>query len=74
MKYVNVLDTAWNVLNPNISSVGIQSLNRFLPFSTEDLVNFFGVYYINVSLNATANMKKLIELQLLNLLILEEYW
>ena len=66
LKYVNVLDTAWNVLNPNISSVGVQSLNKFLPFTSEDLVNFFGVYYINVSLNATANMKKLIELQLLN--------
>ena len=67
-KYVNVLDTAWNnanVLAHNIGSVGIQSLNKFLPLSTEDSINFFGLYCINVSLNATANMKKLLELHLL---------
>merc|ERR1712157_448385 len=68
-KYVDVLDTAWsglNVLNHNISNVGIQSLNKFLPLSSEDLGNFFGLYYINVSLSSTANMKKLTELHLLN--------
>ena len=68
-KYVGLLETSWNglnVLNHNISSVGIQSLNKFLPLSSEDLGNFFGLYYINVSLNSTANMKKLTELHLLN--------
>lgn len=70
LKYVNVLDTVWsgtNVLNHNIGSVGIQSLNKFFPLSTEDLVNFFGLYYINVSLSSIANMKKLVELHLLNI-------
>ena len=70
LKHVSVIDAAWNsanVLNPNIGSAGIQSLSKFLPLSTEDLVNFFGLYYINVSLGSTANMKKLIELHLLNL-------
>jgi hypothetical protein len=68
-KYVRVLDTAWrgsNVLNHNISNAGIQSLNKFLPLSSEDLGNFFGLYYINVSLSSTANMKKLTELHLLS--------
>jgi NADH dehydrogenase/NADH:ubiquinone oxidoreductase subunit G len=70
LKYTNVLDTAWNglnVLNHNIGSVGIQSLNKFLPLSVEDFTNFFGLYYINVSLSSTANMKKLLELHLLNI-------
>jgi len=70
LKYTSVLDTAWNgfnVLNHNISSAGIQSLNKFLPLSTEDFINFFGLYYINVSLGSTANMKKLIELHLLKI-------
>jgi hypothetical protein len=70
-KYASLLETAWsglNVLNHNISNAGIQSLNKFLPLSSEDLGNFFGLYYINVSLNATANMKKLTELYLLNVL------
>jgi NADH dehydrogenase (ubiquinone) Fe-S protein 1 len=68
-KYTNLLETAWNglnILNHNISNAGIQSLSKFLPLSSEDLGNFFGLYYINVSLSATANMKKLTELHLLN--------
>jgi NADH dehydrogenase/NADH:ubiquinone oxidoreductase subunit G len=68
-KYTGALETAWNglnVLNHNLSNAGIQSLNKFLPLSAEDLGNFFGLYYINVSLNSTANMKKLTELHLLN--------
>ena len=68
LKYTNVLDTAWNgvnVLNHNIGSVGIQTLGRFLPLSTEDFANFFGLYYVNVSLGAVGNMKKLVELHLL---------
>ena len=68
-KYASLFATAWNgvnVLSHNISNVGIQSLNKFLPLSSEDLGNFFGLYYINVSLSATANMKKLTELHLLN--------
>jgi hypothetical protein len=70
LKYTSVLDTAWNgvnVLNHNIGSVGIQSLSKFLPLSTEDFTNFFGLYYINVSLSSTANMKKLVELHMLHI-------
>jgi NADH dehydrogenase/NADH:ubiquinone oxidoreductase subunit G len=66
--------TAWNglnVLNHNISSAGIQSLNKFLPLSSEDLGNFFGLYYLNASINSIANMKKLTELHLLNTLSLD---
>ena len=69
-KYVNVLDIVWdglNVLNHNISQVGIQSLNKFLPLSSEDLENLFGLYYVNVSLSSVPNMKKLTELYLLNI-------
>ena len=70
LKYVTILDAVWtgaNVLNHNIGSVGIQSLNKFLPLSAEDFTNFFGLYCINVSLNSTVNIKKLIDLHLLNI-------
>jgi len=70
-KYVNIVETAWNgsnVLNHNISYAGIQSLNNFLPLSSEDLGNFFGLYYINASLSFIPNMKKLVELYLLNII------
>jgi len=69
LKYTSILDTSWNgvnVLNHNISNAGIQSLTKFLPLSVEDMINFFGVYYVNVSLNSTANIKNLTELHLLN--------
>ena len=69
LKYTSVLDTAWNgvnVLNHNIGSAGIQALNKFLPLSSEDFMNFFGLYYINTSLASAGNMKKLIDLHLLD--------
>jgi len=71
LKHAVVVNSAWNgfnVLNSSISSVGVNSLSFFLPISSEDLVNFFGLYFINVSLDAVANIKQLIELQLLRLL------
>ena len=72
LKYTKVIDVAWNVLNHSISSTGIQALNKFLPLSVEDFANFFGLYYINVSLSSTANMKKLTELHLLNIFSLSD--
>lgn len=67
-KYINMLDTAWNgfnVLNPNLSSTGMYSLNKFLHLSSEDITNFFGLYVVNTSLNSISNMKSLTELYLL---------
>ena len=70
LKHTSVLDSAWNgvnVLNHNLSSVGVQSLNKFLPLSTEDMINFFGIYSVNAVLSSNANVKKLTELHLLNI-------
>jgi NADH dehydrogenase/NADH:ubiquinone oxidoreductase subunit G len=71
LKQTNIVSVAWNglnILNHNLSVTGINSLNTFLPLSTEDCVNFFGLYFINVTLNATSNIKKLTECRLLNIL------
>ena len=70
LKHTTIVDKVWNgvnILNHNISSAGISSLKNFLPISSEDFVNFWGLYFINVSLDAVPNIKILIELQLLNL-------
>ena len=67
-KYINMLDTAWNgfnVLNPNLSSTGMYSLNKFLHISSEDIASFFSLYGINVSLSTIPNVKSLTELYLL---------
>ena len=69
LKHTNIFNTAWNglnIINHNISSAGIISLKNFLPISSEDFVSFFGLYFINVSLESIPNIKKIIELQLLN--------
>jgi hypothetical protein len=71
LKYTEIVGTVWNglnVLNHNISNVGVSSLNTFLPISSEDFINFFGIYFINVSLDSVPNIKKLIELKLLNII------
>ena len=67
-KQINRLDNAWNgfsVLNPNLSSAGMHSLNKFLHFSSEDILNFFGLYVINASFNSISNVKNITELYLL---------
>jgi hypothetical protein len=69
LKHTNIVNTVWNglnVLNHSISSSGVSSLKFFLPISPKDFVSFFGLYFINVSLESIPNIKKLIELQLLN--------
>lgn len=69
LKHTNIVNTVWNglnVLNHSISSAGVSSLKFFLPISSADFVSFFGLYFINVSLESVPNIKKLIELQLLN--------
>ena len=70
LRSTNFLTNIWNgvnVLNNNLSSAGIYSLNNFLPLSSEDYINFLGFYSINAELNSISNFKKLVELKLLNI-------
>jgi len=57
-----------NILSHSLSFVGTNSLTKFLPLASEDLKNFFGFYFINVSLKASSNVKHCIQLHLLKLL------
>jgi len=75
LKYTGIVSQVWNglnVLNHNISNVGTISLKNFLPLMPEDFTNFLGLYFINVSLGSVPNIKKLIELQLLNIAVLDD--
>lgn len=77
LNYANMLNTAWtnvNILNNSISKVGTMSLNKFLPFSSEDYVTFFGLYFVGVSLNSSGNIKKLIELHMLQIFKFNTSW
>jgi NADH dehydrogenase/NADH:ubiquinone oxidoreductase subunit G len=70
LKYTGVVSKIWNgvnILNQNISEAGIHNLNLFLPLTAEDFSNYFGLYFINSSINHTPNIKTLIEFRLLNI-------
>lgn len=76
LKYTGIISNTWNglnLLNCNISNAGITSLNKFLPISSEDYSNFFGLYFINTSLKSIPNIKKLLSLELLNLIFNNEF-
>ena len=70
LKNTNFIQDSWNginILNNNLSSAGINSLNSFLPLSSEDFTNFLGFYSINTELNSISNFNKLVDLKLLNM-------
>lgn len=74
LKYTGVISKIWNgvnILNQNISEAGIHTLNLFLPLTKEDFSNYFGLYFINASINHVPNIKTLIELSLLNIVFNE---
>lgn len=69
LKHAGIIQTSWNglnILNHNMNSVGVNSLNKFLPISSEDFNNFFGFYSVNVPVDAVSSIKQLTELHLLN--------
>lgn len=58
----------WNnfhTLNSSLNEVGLQYLNNFKPITENDLINNFGVYFINIP-NNKPNIKKIINIKLLN--------
>lgn len=60
-----------NILSPTINDVGTNILNFFPVISEKDLKNSFGIYFLNTSIS-TGNIKKLIELKLLNFFKIEK--
>lgn len=71
MKYANIFHKTWNglnMLNSSLNDVGTNYLSKFLPLNLKDLNNFNLVYFLNVSNNKINNLKKIIDLKLLNYL------
>jgi NADH dehydrogenase/NADH:ubiquinone oxidoreductase subunit G len=68
LKYSNILKNSWNglnLLNPSLTETGIQSLNKFLPLTNKDLLNFSSLYFLNVSTNNISDLKKILNIKLL---------
>jgi hypothetical protein len=69
LKYANVFSNTWNglnMLNPSLHDGGISYLNKFSTFNVQDLNNKSSLYFLNVSSNKINNLKKIIDLKLLN--------
>jgi hypothetical protein len=72
LKYTNLFSKTWNglnMLNSSLSDTGNKTLTVFTPLNAKSLINFSTLYFINVSTNNISNLKKIVELKLLNISI-----
>ena len=54
-----------NILNSSLNEAGVKYLNNFKTFNIKDLDTSSGLYFLNLS-NPTLNLKKIVNLKLLN--------
>ena len=69
LKYAGIFNNTWNglnMLNASLHDVGANCLNQFSHINTKDLNNFSCLYFLNVSANRITNLKKIVDLKLLN--------
>jgi NADH-quinone oxidoreductase chain G len=67
-KNLNIFYKGWNniyLLSTAINEVGVNYLKSILSLTEKDLLNNFGIYFINLAEN-NANFKKIINIKLLN--------
>lgn len=68
LKHANILSKVWNgsnVLNSSLYETGVHNLGQFSTFCAKDLLSFSFLYMINVNLNTISNLKKVLELKLI---------
>ena len=69
LEFAHFISKTWNglnMLNHNITEVGINSLNLFSTLSIKDLLYFNSLYIINITMLDIKNLKKLTESKLFN--------
>jgi hypothetical protein len=69
LSYSSTFNKTWNglnMLNSSLSENGTQALSKFSPLTLKDLNSFSLLYFLNVTTNKAANLKKITELNLLN--------
>lgn len=69
LEFAHFINKSWNglnMLNHNITEVGINSLNIFSTLSIKDLLYFNSLYVINLTMVDVKNLRKLTESQLFN--------
>lgn len=72
--YTMLKDENWsgfNLISNSLNSTGITNLNLFVGFSNKDFLNSSGLFFLNYSINEFSNLKKLLQLKLLNYLTLK---
>jgi NADH dehydrogenase/NADH:ubiquinone oxidoreductase subunit G len=69
LKHASTLNNIWrglNTLNSSLHDMGANYLNQFKFFCAKDLNTLNSLYFLNVPTNKIANLKKIVELKLLN--------
>lgn len=69
LKFTNIVSETWNGLNISnsyLNETGVNSLFSFSFLTFKDLISFSSLYAVNIRISNITNIKKLIELKLLN--------
>ena len=69
--YSKLKDNAWNgfnLLSTTLNTVGSNNLSVFSGLSNKDFLNSSGLFFFNLSINESSNLKKVLQLKLLNYL------
>jgi len=69
LKFTNIVSKAWNGLNISnsyLNETGVNSLFSFSFLTFKDLSSFSSLYALNIKISNIPNLKKLVELKLLN--------
>lgn len=76
LKFTNIISETWNgfnVSNSYLNETGVNSLFSFSFLTFKDLTLFSSFYAINVKISNITNLKKLVELKLLNFIEIKLY-
>ena len=65
---------SYNLLNNSLNSVGVNSLNNFKKFTKKDFNNSCGMFFINTGEKLTKSLNKVIELNLLKYIIIDQIY
>jgi NADH dehydrogenase/NADH:ubiquinone oxidoreductase subunit G len=70
LKNSNIFNKSWNglnILNSSLNEAGVYSTAQFTPLSIHDFATFSSMYFLNTNIENIPELKKIIELKILNL-------
>jgi len=65
---------SYNLLNNSLNSTGVNSLKNFKKFTKKDFNNSCGMFFINTGTKVTKSLNKMVELNLLKYVIMDQIY